>query len=186
MKKIFVVIAFVAGLPAYADHPGDRLDEVMAQKEPAFTAVDLNDFPVLKLLGPDREPWDLANLVDQVVVLSFVQSTCGAPCADQQALLEKVRGGVNASPMLDMVTLFVVTDTRNPVPDPIAENVVNVRPKEQIGGLISQYRAIAPDHPKAPLVHIIARGNRHAGIFAGSNFHQTNMILYINGLTNAH
>ena len=50
MKNILLLIALVAGRPAYADHPGDRLDEVMAQKEPAFTAVDLNELPTLNLV----------------------------------------------------------------------------------------------------------------------------------------
>ena len=186
MKYILLLIALVAGLPAYADHPGDRLDEVMAQKELAFTAVDLNELPALDLLGPDREPLDLESLSDQVVVLSFVPSNCGLPCADQQALLEKVRGGVNASPMLDMVTFLMVTDASDPVPGPIAENVVIARAQEPIENLIDQYRAIAPDDPEAPLVHVIARGNRHAGVFAGSAFRHINMILYVNGLTNAH
>ena len=110
MKNILLLIALVAGRPAYADHPGDRLDEVMAQKEPAFTAVDLNELPTLNLVDADGKPLDLESLSDQVVVLSFVPSNCGLPCADQQALLEKVRGGVNSSPMLDMVTFLVVTD----------------------------------------------------------------------------
>ncbi|OZB13963.1 MAG: cytochrome-c oxidase [Rhodobacterales bacterium 34-62-10] len=186
MKNILLLIALVAGLPAYADHPGDRLDELMAQKEPAFAAVDLNELPALDLLSPDGEPLDLESLSDQVVVLSFVSSNCGLPCADQQALLEKVRGGVNASPMLDMVTFLVVTDASDPVPGPIAENVVVARAEKPMEDLVERYRAIAPDHPEAPLVHVIARGNRHAGIFAGSAFRHINMILYVNGLTNAH
>lgn len=186
MKDILLLIALVAGLPAYADHPGDRLDEVMAQKEPAFTAVDLNELPALGLLGPDGEPLDLESLSDQVVVLSFVPSDCGQPCADQQALLGKVRGGVNSSPMLDMVTFLVVTDASDPVPGPIAENVVVARVEKPMEDLVEQYRAIAPDHPEAPLVHVIARGNRHSGVFAGSAFRHINMILYVNGLTNAH
>jgi len=186
MKNILLPIALVAGLPAQADHPGDRLDEVMAQKEPAFAAVDLNELPALDLLSTDGEPLDLESLSDQVVVLSFVPSNCGLPCADQQALLEKVRGGVNSTPMLDMVTFLVVTDASDPVPGPIADNVVIARALEPIENLIDQYRAIAPDHPEAPLVHVIARDNRHSGVFAGSAFRHINMILYVNGLTNVH
>ncbi|MDF1671213.1 MAG: cytochrome-c oxidase [Roseovarius sp.] len=186
MKNILLLIALAAGLPAHADHPGDRLDEVMTQKEPAFTAADLNDLPVLDLLGPDAEPWDLLSLSDQVVVLSFVQATCGEPCADQQALLAKVRDGVNASPMLDMVTFLVVSDTNDPFPGSVPENLVIARSQEPIEDLIEQYRAIAPNLPEAPLVHVIARGNRHAGVFAGSTFRHISMILYVNGLTNAH
>jgi hypothetical protein len=87
--------------------------------------------------------------------------------------------------MLDMVTFLVVTDASDPVPGPIAENVVIARAEEPMENLIDQYRAIVPD-PEAPLVHVIARGNRHSGVFAGSAFRHINMILYVNGLTNAH
>ncbi|MEQ9037176.1 MAG: cytochrome-c oxidase [Silicimonas sp.] len=186
MRNILLLIALVAGLPAYADHPGDRLDEVMAQKEPAFEAVDLSDVPALDVTGPDGASLDLESISDQVIVLSFVPSNCGLPCADQQALLAKVRDGVNASPMLDMVTFLVVSDTNDPFPGSGPENLVIARSQEPIENLIKQYRAIASDQPEAPLVHVIARGNRHAGVFAGSTFRHINMILYVNGLTNAH
>lgn len=186
MRNFLTLIILLAAIPAYADHPGDRLDEVMAQKEPAFEAVDLSDVPALDVIGPDGASLDLESISDQVIVLSFIPSNCGLPCADQQALLAKVRDGVNASPMLDMVTFLVVTDASDPVPGPIAENVVIARTQEPIENLIDQYRAIAPDHPEAPLVHVIARGNRHSGVFAGSAFRHINMILYVNGLTNAH
>ena len=36
------------------------------------------------------------------------------------------------------------------------------------------------------MVHVIDRDGRHAGIFHGADFGHVNMILYINGLTNAH
>lgn len=186
MRNFLTLMVLLAAIPAYADHPGARLDEVMAQKEPVFQAVDLSDVPALDVIGPDGALLDLESISDQVIVLSFVLSNCGLPCADQQALLAKVRDGVNASPMLDMVTFLVVTDANDPFPGSVAENLVIARSQEPIEDLIERYRTVAPDHPDAPLVHVIARGNRHAGIFAGSAFRHINMILYVNGLTNAH
>lgn len=186
MRQFFALSAALLALPAYADHPGDRLDEVMSEKEPAFEAVDLRDLPAMDLLGPEGASLGLTDLEDQVVVLSFVPADCGSPCADQQALLAKVRDGVNASPMLSMVTFLIVSDAENPVPQPLAENVTIARPKATIEALIERYRALTTVSPDAPLVHVIARGNRHAGIFAGDQFRHINMILYVNGLTNEH
>ncbi len=186
MKHILMLIATLGAIPAQADHPGERLDEVLAQKEPAFEAVDLSDLPKLDLLGPNDAPFDLVKLSDQVIVLSFVPAGCGRPCKDQQAALAKVRDGVNASAMLSMVTFLVVGDGGGLVPAPIAENVVIARPQEPIERLIDRFRALSPEDPGAPLVHVIARGSRHAAIFEGSAFRHINMILYINGLTNEH
>ena len=186
MRQFFAMATFFLALPAYADHPGDRLDAVMSEKEPAFEAVDIRDLPAMDLVGPEGASVGLTDLEDQVVILSFVPADCGAPCADQQALLAKVRDGVNASPMLSMVTFLVVSDAEEPVPQPLAENVTIVRPKATIEALIERFRALATESPDAPLVHVFARGNRHAGIFAGDGFRQINMILYVNGLTNEH
>lgn len=186
MRHIFLLATVLLAVPAYADHPGDRLDEVMAQKEPAFEAADLSDLPAMGLVGPEGASLSLADLEDQVVVLSFVPADCGPPCVDQQALLAKVRDGVNASPMLNMVTFLVVSDADNPLPEPSAENVIVARSQAPIAALIERFRALSTKSSDAPLVHVIARGSRHAGIFAGDGFRQINMILYVNGLTNEH
>ena len=52
MKKALAITACLAVMPAYADHPGDRLDEAMARKEPAFEAVEAA-LPMASL-DPDR------------------------------------------------------------------------------------------------------------------------------------
>jgi len=88
--------------------------------------------------------------------------------------------------MLNLVTFLVVSDADDPASGEIAENAVVARPRSPIGILIEQYRALSPGASEAPLVHVIARGNRHAGIFEGAAFRHINMILYVNGLTNAH
>ena len=186
MRRVLALMACLAALPAHADHPGERLDEMMAQKEPAFRTVDRNDLPTPDLLRPDGAPLDLDGLSDQVIVLSFVPADCGAPCADQQRLLARVRGGVNASAMVNMVTFLVVSDVDDPVLEPVAANVVVARPEAPVGTMIARYRELAPDAPDGPLVHVIARGGRHAAIFVASAFRHINMILYINGLTNEH
>lgn len=186
MRTVFALIVLLLAVPAFADHPGDRLDEMTEQKEPAFQPVDLGNVPTLDLLGPDGAPLNLDSLSDQVIVLSFVPTDCGVPCIDQQALLARVRDGVNSSPMLSMVTFLIVSDIEDPRSGEISENTIVARPRSPIETLIEQYRALSPGASEAPLVHVIAHGNRHAGIFEGAAFRHINMILYVNGLTNEH
>ncbi|MBA5775581.1 cytochrome-c oxidase [Stappia sp. F7233] len=186
MKHILALMAFLAAVPAYANHPGERLDEVMAQKEPSFEAVDVDEIPALNLRDPHGAPVNLESFSDQVIVLSFAPSDCGMPCVNQQALLSEVIDDVNASPMVNLVTFVVVSDADNPVPAHSAKNVVVARPQEPIETVVQRFRALSPDGPEDPLVHVIARGGRHGGIFHGAAFRHINMLLYVNGLTNEH
>ena len=184
MKIAILILTGLAAIPAYADHPGGRLDEVMAQKEPAFSAIDRQGTPALSSMDADGAPIDLERLSDQVVVLSFLPAACGTSCAEQQALLEKVREGVAASAMRDMVTFLTVSYAD--VSGGADGNGVVVRPQGRIEDVIERFRTRSPQEFRAPLVHVIARGGRHAGIFEGAAFRPINMVLYVNGLTNEH
>lgn len=48
-----------------------------------------------------------------------------------------------------------------------------------------RFTALSDRSPSSPLVHVIDRGSRHAGLFHGTGFQKINLVLYINGLTNA-
>ena len=107
-----LLAALLAGAaPARANHPGERLDEVMAEKEPAFEATGLWRLPDTRLAAADGSPLDLGDLEDRIVVLSFLSEGCGAPCAGQQALLRDVQKSLNVTPMRDMVLFVTVGAT---------------------------------------------------------------------------
>jgi protein SCO1/2 len=182
-----VALLFFAGVaPAAAHHPGDRLDEVMAEKEPAFEPTDSRRMPALSFAGADGASLDLSGLADRIVVLSFRPDGCGAPCADQQALLQEVLDAVNVTPMREMAQFLAVGGNAAPDPDGEAGNGRSVMPSDEtVEAAAAVFAALSARGTDAPMVHVIDRGGRHAGIFHGAGFGRINLVLYINGLTNA-
>ena len=70
IRFLFVTLLLVAQ-PAFANHPGERLDEVMTEKEPAFEAADRPTMPDLDVAVQNGDPLRLGDLHDQIVVISF-------------------------------------------------------------------------------------------------------------------
>jgi len=187
MRSALFLVALLLSGPALADHPEDKLDEAMAEKEAAFEATDVRRPPKLELVDGAGGPFSLDSLVDQIVVLSFVPEGCGAPCAAQQALLARVRGAVNITPMRDMVTFIVVAEAVARGEKAGASNVITADASDGavVAALAARFGQLSSREESGPQVHLIDRGRRHAGIFHGAKFGYLNMVLYINGLTNA-
>lgn len=186
MKRIAFVVLWLAAGPAVAHHPGDRIDEVMAGKEPAFEATDATEPPELRVVTAGGQYLQLEEFADQIITLSFVRGGCGETCAAQQAALGEVRQNLEATPMREMVTFLTVRPSEDLPAGAGAGNRLVVAPGSgSVADQIDTYAALSSRHEDAPLVHIIDRGSRHAAIFHGSGFGPLNMTLYINGLTNA-
>lgn len=186
LSALFAMLLMASTAPVAAHHPGDRLDEVMAEKEPAFEPTDPRRLPMLALTGTDGDSLDLTGLSDRIVVLSFVPESCGAPCADQQALLQAVQEAVNVTPMREMVEFVTVGEVAAQDRGWDAGNWRALTPTDNtVTEAAAAFAALSESGADAPLVHIIDRGTRHAGIFHGPDFGRINMVLYINGLTNA-
>jgi len=184
---IFLTAVLLAG-PALANHPEDRLDEVMAEKEPAFEATDVRRPPDLDVVDGSGEPFDRGRLSDQIVILSFAPEGCGAPsCVAQQALLARVREAVNITPMRDLVTFVVVAEAGDGGEKPAASNIITVEPSQgaTAASLAARFADLSSREGVSPKAHVLDRRGRHAGIFHGEEFGYVNMVLYINGLSNA-
>ncbi|WP_144431869.1 cytochrome-c oxidase [Jannaschia rubra] len=174
--------------PALADHPGDRLDEAMAAKEPDFEQAERHP-PAIKLRTVDGAEFDLRDLEDKVVVLSFLPQECGTPCADQQALLAEVQEAVNVTPMREMVSFVTVASSGSPVaPGRDDANWLGLTPREEgaVAELGAEWAELSRRGEEGPMAYVLGRGARSAGIFHGADFDRINMVLYVNGLTNAH
>lgn len=172
--------------PASAHHPGDRIDEVMAEKEPAFEPTDQWWPPDAELVTASGTPLDVSEHVEQIVVLSFVTEGCGETCDAQQALLAQVQGSVNITPMREMVRFITIAEPGTAIPgwDPI--NWIQTSPTDdtRVGQIAGDFASLSVRAEDTPMVHLIDRGGRHTGIFHGSDFGHVNMVLYINGLSN--
>lgn len=183
MKRI--LLCFVLALspvPAFAHHPGEQIDEVMAAREPAFEPTDLRRTPHLRGTDADGVALRLDAIQDRIVVVSFAPEGCGAPCEAQQALLREVQEGVNVTPMREMVTFLTA--------GPAAEgwdstNWHAISIEGDIHEASDDYAALSSRDADAPMIHVIDRAGRHAAIFHGAEFSHVNLILYINELTNA-
>jgi protein SCO1/2 len=174
--------------PALANHPGDRMGEAMAAKEPAFEQAR-RDPPGLKLRAVDGTEFDLRDLEDQVVVLSFVSEGCGTPCADQQALLARVREAVNDTLMRELVSFMTVTTHEGPMAAGRGDaDRLALVPREDgaVAELGIDWARMSERGAEGPIAYVLSRGAQEAGLFHGSGFARVNMIRYVNGLTNVH
>ncbi len=192
-------------LSALAHHPGEELDEVMAAQEPFFQAID-QAAPEFDLAAPDGTVLSLPDLADQIVVLDYLPAECGNLCSERSERLAEVQEKVNASAMRDMVQfLTVAEDFAASTPeateafaeahglDPVNWMLLVSQPgdpADAVRELAEAYARLLPPTPdnepaEGAAFFVIDRGGRLAGGFHGLDFEPLNMVLYINGLTNA-
>jgi len=187
MKRLLIPVLLLIAQPAFANHPGERIDEVMTEQEPAFEVADHPSTPELSLKEPGGDVLRLGDLHDQIIVLSFVPTGCGGLCAEQQAVLAGVQAQVNSSPMKELVTFVTVGEAAASIEAPWDEanwRLVIPSDDETIAAAADRFAALSGRGQELPMAHVIDRNGRYAGIFHGSDFNKTNMTLYINQLTN--
>lgn len=187
MKRFLILAVLLVANPAFANHPGERIDDVMTEQEPAFEAADRPSTPDLDVKKSGGDVLRLGDLHDQIIVLSFVPRNCDSPCAKQQAILAGVQEQVNVSPMKEMVTFVTVHDADASIEAPWDEanwRLVIPSDEETTAAAADRFAALSSRGQELPMAHVIDRNGRQAGIFHGAEFQKTNMTLYINGLIN--
>ncbi|WP_127524495.1 redoxin domain-containing protein [Mesorhizobium sp. Z1-4] len=187
MKRFLILAFLLAAQPAFANHPGERIDEVMTEQEPAFEVADHPSTPNLGVEKSGGDVLRLGDLHDQIIVLSFVPRNCNSPCAKQQAALAGVQEQVNVSPMKEMVTFVTVHDTDTSIEAPWDDanwRLVIPSNDETTAAAADRFAALSSRGQELPMAYVIDRNGRHAGLFHGAEFQKTNMTLYINGLIN--
>jgi hypothetical protein len=187
MKRLLILAVLLAAQPAFANHPGERIDEVMTIQEPAFEVADHPSTPNLDVEKPGGDDLRLADLQDQIIVLSFVPRNCDRLCAKQQTVLAGVQEQVNVSPMKEMVTFVTVHDADASIEAPWDEAnwwLVIPSDEETIAAAADRFAALSSRGQELPMAHVIDRNGRHAGIFHGADFQRANVTLYINQLIN--
>lgn len=195
----------VTARAAVAHEEGSDIDAFMGGEEQFFQVID-QSAPPFELVDADGNPVRLSDFADKIVVLDFVFASCTDLCPLQSEVLADVQAKVNASPMKDMVQFVTVTT------DPEADTPEVMRSYSQAHGLDPSnwtFLTVRPGDPEnttrqlseaydntftpvadgqqmhGVVFHIIDRGGRLAAKFHGLRFETVNMVLYINGLTNA-
>lgn len=191
--------------PAMAHHPGENLDEVMGDKEKFFQKIDM-PAPPFELADADGNPVRLSDFADKIVVLNFIFASCTDVCPLHSELIADVQSKINVTPMKDMVQFITVTtdpdvDTPDVLRsygeshglDPYNWTFLTRRPGDAEGTtreLAETYNVRFDPLDDSQQMHgvvtnVIDRGGRLAAKFHGLRFAPVNLVLYINGLTNA-
>jgi protein SCO1/2 len=190
---------------AVAHHPGADLDTVMGKKEKFFQAIDM-PAPGFELADADGNTVRLSDFADRIVVLNFVFAGCAEVCPLHSALIADVQAKINGTPMKDMVQFIsVTTDPANDTPEVLrgygAAHGLDRRnwmflttrpgdPDDATRNLAEAYKIRfdpldSGQQMHGVVTHVIDRGGRFAAKFHGLRFDPLNLVLYINGLTNA-
>ena len=186
MKLVPPLFVAFAATAAFANHPGADLDRVMAAKEPAFEAFDHVKAPEIKLQATDGATFLLTDQTDKILVVAFIGSKCRGACAAQQTALAAVQARLNVTPMRGMVTFVSVLPAANAeFPPALAEAFAPVN-WQLLSAVPQAYTGASSRPDDAPIAWVIDRGGRLSAAFHGDGFGPVNMVLYINGLTNAH
>lgn len=202
---VLMIAALVLSMPAAAHHPGIDLDTVMGSQEQFFQAID-SPAPPFELADADGNIERLSEFGDKIVVLNFIFVGCTDVCPLHSALIADVQSKINITPMKDMVQFITVTT------DPEIDTADVLRSYGEAHGLDPYNWMFLTKRPGDPedatrtlseaykvkfeptdggqqmhgvVTHVIDRGGRFAAKFHGLRFGPLNLVLYINGLTNA-
>jgi len=191
--------------PATAHHPGADLDKVMGSREQFFQAID-SPAPPFELADADGNVVRLSDFADRIVVLNFIFAGCTEVCPLHSALIADVQSKINITPMKDIVQFITVTtDPEVDTPDVMRSygEVHGIDPHNwmfltrRAGETEDATRTLSQTYNvkfepledsqqmHGAVTHVIDRGGRFAAKFHGLRFEPLNLVLYINGLTNA-
>lgn len=185
-QAIFIsVLTALIGSAASADHPGKRLNEVTAEKVPGFEAVSQTG-PNLGFRTIEGKTLDLEDFAGRIIVVNLLPAPCTVTCKVQHRLLAETVTSLNASPMREMVSFVTVAEDAGGIDPPGAENWSVVRSQDSFDNIEAQLFAASERPEGNPMIHLFDRRGRHIGIFHGAEFKPLNLLMHINGLTNAH
>lgn len=187
MRNVILISITVAmlGVPAAADHPGERLNEVTAEREPGFEAIS-RPGPDLDLITADRQTVGLEDFAGRILVVNLRPSSCTLTCDAQHRALAQTVTSINASPMRGMVSFVTVTEGAADMDTLDAGNWSILRARGRLEDLEARLAAGSERPDEDPLLHLFDRQGQHVGIFHGTDFEPLNLLMHINGLTNAH
>ena len=189
MRPALLAALFVLpATAALAHHPDGRLDEEIASREPAFAKIDVMAPEVAGI-----EAAGLAGYADRIIVLNVVPEDCGAPCEDQVKLLADAQAKIAVSPMASMVEFVSVVPEAEAAGFAAAHGLdpanweVRGAADAEVEAVGAGLAATLSEGGAAgePVTYVFDHGGRLAAAFRGTGFQPLNLVLYVNGLTNA-
>jgi protein SCO1/2 len=189
--------------PTAAHSPRD-LERMLGDKEKYFQPLD-KQAPGFTVRDADGKTVRLGDFLGNVVILHFIYASCPDVCPLHAEVLAKVQSMVNQTPMKDRVRFISITtdpnkDTSNVLRaygpqrglDPVnwdfltttedqsedATRLLAMRYGHKFTKVDDYYQA------HSVVTHVIDRKGRWRANFHGLRFDPTNLVLFINALTN--
>ena len=196
-------LAIGVAIPAFADHPGEKIDSWIVEQEKYFQVIDEPTAPPFELEDANGETVRLSDFEDKIVVLHFVYANCPDICPLHTTKVAELQAMVGNAGMTEQVQFIsITTDPKNDSAEVLA-NYGDRYGLDPSNWIMLTKLASSPDDATrklaleyglkftmtanndmqmhAPVVHIIDRG-RFAAKFHGMKYHNLNAVLYINGL----
>ena len=171
----------------------EKYFQPLDRKAPDFTLQDANG----RIVGS-------VDLLDKVVVLNFIYTNCPDVCPLHAERIAEVQEMVNQTPMRDLVRFVTITtDPKNDTPevmraygpahglDPVNWTFLTSGPKRLMATreLVERFghkftEAAGGYQVHGVVTHVIDREGRWRANFHGLKFQPTNLVLFINALTN--
>lgn len=198
--------ATLTGAAALANHPGAGLDAAMAERERYFEPVD-RAIPAFMLLDTDGRILSPREFEGKVLVLQFIYTHCPDVCPLHTDRLTEIQELVNQTPMKGLVRFVSITtdparDSGKVLQDYADAHGVDranwtlLRPQPDQADDSTRKLAEAFGHRftmgehglqmHGVVTHIVDREGRWRANFHGLGFATTNMVQYVNQLTNEH
>lgn len=198
-----VTFATMAVAAAHA-HSLKDLEAMLGDKEKYFQPID-KAAPDFTLRTADGESVSLADLRGKVVVLHFIYARCPDVCPLHAEKIAEVQGMVNQTPMKDLVRF--VSITTDPAND-TAEVLRDYGPAHGLDPVNWTFLTTAANEPEDAtrrlaesyghkfdktadgyqthgiVTHVIDKDGRWRANFHGLKFGSTNLVVFINALTN--
>ncbi len=202
-RAALAALAAAATTPAFANHPGEKLDARMMEMEQYFQIIDAAA-PPFALQDAEGKPVSLSDFEDKIVVLNFIYASCPDVCPLHSEKIATIQASINDGPMKDRVQFISITT------DPVNDNPEVLRDYPELHGLDTSNWIMLTKTPDQPddatrrlakdygleftmtaesdmmmhgaVTHVIDTGGRLAGKFHGMRFSNVNLILYVSEL----
>jgi protein SCO1/2 len=203
---LIALLLAVAAIPPSAAHSLGELEGMLGDREKYFQPID-RQAPDFTLEDANGRAVALKNLQGKVVVLHFVYTSCPDVCPLHAERIAEIQAMVNQTPMRELVQFVTITT------DPERDTPAVMREYGPMHGLDPvnwAFLTSGSDQPEdttrilaerfghtftrtedgyqihGVVTHVIDREGRWQANFHGLEFDPTNLVLYVNALTNDH
>jgi len=206
MKSVVLVccLYFAFAVSSAQGHSLESLEKQLGSTEKYFQSID-KKAPEFSLQDADGNTVRLSDMRGKVVVLNFVYTSCPDVCPLHSERISEIQGMINSSPMRDLVQFVTITtDPKTDTPEIMREfGAINgLDPQnwmfltsgqdrlEDTRALVEQFGHKFSSEGEGYLVHSVVTHNidregRWRANFHGLKFQPTNLVVFVNALTNA-